>query len=68
MVRNQPFLPTVCPHVWANESLSSNHVDPKTVDFPGILGQIRGFKRVRFEFEALQGHILKVLIRAIFCQ
>jgi hypothetical protein len=67
MVRDQPFLPTVCPHVWANESISYNHVDPKTLDFPRIFDKIRRTKRARFEFESLQGHSVKVLIRVICC-
>jgi hypothetical protein len=40
-----PLLPTVCAHPWANESISFNHVDPKTVDFLGIFGEVRGDQR-----------------------
>ena len=57
--------PTVCPHVWANDSILFNHVDPEIVDFPGIFGKIRGIKGACFEFESLQGHFVKVLIRAM---
>ncbi len=49
-------VPTVCPHVWANESISFNHIDSKIVDFPGIFDTNRGAKRVRLEFEFLRGH------------
>jgi len=40
-----------------------HHVDPKIVDSPPIFGINRGDKRVRFEFESLQGHLVKALIR-----
>jgi len=49
-------MPTVCPHVWANESIPFNHIDPKIVDFPGIFGTNRSDNGTRFEFESLQGH------------
>jgi hypothetical protein len=51
------FLPTVCPHVWANKSISFNHVGPTIVDFPGIFSKICSAKRALFEFEPLQGHL-----------
>jgi hypothetical protein len=48
-------LPTVCARPWAKESISFNHVDPKTVDFLGIFGEVRGDQRPFLESSPSRG-------------